>query len=111
MNPQLQIDFSTDRLTAIHMAVESNRERAKSNCMKLLAFWQSTNLHIDKYYAKDVLNIDCLSQRVANLRKSGVAIKDNTHDKNKGEPQSRYWLECSCAIGKCYLHDVTLKIL
>lgn len=108
---QLSIDFSSDRLTRIHMAVQSNRERAKSNCIKLLEFWRKTNYRIDKYYAKDVLGIDCLAQRCQNLRAAGVPVASNTKEKNKGEPQSRYWLECTCENDHCYLHDAELKIV
>src|SRR5688572_23807550 len=90
MHSQLTISFSEDRRTAIHMQIKANRERAESNCHKLLAFWQKQNWHIDKYYAKDELGIDCLAQRIKNLRDAGVAVASNTNTPNKGEPQSRY---------------------
>lgn len=107
MTTQLSITFASDQKTAIHMAVKANRERAESNCNKLLAFWQKQNWHIDKYYAAKELGIDCLAQRVANLRKAGVSVISETR---KGEPQSRYWLECTCESGQCYLHSENLQV-
>lgn len=110
MTTQLSISFSEDRKTAIHMAVKANRERAESNCNKLLAFWQKQNWHIDKYYAAKELGIDCLAQRVANLKKAGVAIASKI-DYAKGECQSRYWLECTCgSVAGCHLHSAELRV-
>ena len=107
--PQLTIQFSEDRATQIYLKRVENKNRAESNCHKLLAFWQQNNLHLDKYYAKDTLGIDCLAQRVKNLRDAGVFIRDEIR-RDIGEHFSRYWLGCGCELGMCYLHDSKLKV-
>lgn len=105
--PQLQ--FQYDRISAVHMAVKANRERAESNCHKLLKFWQSEgNKHISKYDADKLLGIDCATQRVANLRKAGVPVITETRS-DLGENFARYYLDCTCEGGDCYLHTPTLR--
>jgi len=110
---QLTIPFSEDRATQIYLARVENKNRAESNCHKLLAFWQKNNMQIDKYYAGTVMGIDCLSQRVANLNKAGVKVKAVIRY-DLGEKQARYCLECTCGNAQfngCYLHDADKRVV
>jgi hypothetical protein len=92
-----------DRSTQIYLAVETNRERAKSNCEKLLRFWRTQNRHISKYDAAQ-MGIDCLAQRVKNLKDAGYPVESETR-RDLGEVFARYYLKCTCEDGSCYLHN------
>lgn len=78
------------------------------SCLTLLKWWQSHNYQLGQPDA-DKLGVTNLSRSVYNLRKSGVPVLSRVR-LDLGESFKRYWLECTCRSGECYVHYESLKV-
>lgn len=93
MTLQLPINFTAHQNERTAEGTEfarSNQVYMTENCRKLVAFWQKENRWLSKYEALQLLGVDCLAQRIADIRKSGIEIESETV---KGERFKRYRLK------------------
>jgi len=74
-----------------------NRKRLEGNNKKLIRYWQQNNIWLDKYSALEWLQVDCLAQRVANIRQAGVVIEKRDKAEYEGN-QAMYRLKCTCPV-------------
>ena len=95
---------------------QENRAHIEGNNLKLLAYWQRNNIYLNKDDARNWLDVDCFSQRCANLRDAGVQLQKRPKEEYRGS-KVQYRLLCTCRIiggqsvtENCYLHDSKLKV-
>ncbi len=120
---QTQIDFDSlqirvhqiERTSGGTDYVQKNAPQLSANCRKLVAFWQTRWYWINKVDAINMVGVDCLAQRVADLiHENGIPVEKYNE---QGDPKTRYRLKCAChhiagvkQSSGCYVHDSSLKI-